>query len=103
MKNIHLFTAITGVTLLAASSAFAGQWDGNPELESSILNDLDRPAYVGTSLSDTRKRVYVHGTPNAGFPNHEIDETGYAVGTAGPDNGHGDAYGSILFDVGALR
>jgi hypothetical protein len=47
--------------------------------------------------------VYVHGTPNAAFPNPEIDETGYAVGTAGPDKGHGDAYGSILFDVDALR
>ena len=103
MKNIHLFTAITEVTLLAASSAFAGQWDGNPELESSILNDLDRPAYVGTSLSDTRKRVHIHGAPNAAFPNHEIDETGYVVGMAGPEKGHGDAYGSILFDVGALR
>ena len=103
MKITCLLTAITGATLLAASSAFAGPWDGNPELESSILNDLDRPAYVGTSLSDTRKRVYVHGTPNAAFPNPEIDETGYAVGTAGPDNGHGDAYGSILFDVDALR
>lgn len=103
MKITHLIAVVMGTAALAATSAFAGPWDGNPELESSILNDLDRPAYVGTSLSDTRKRVYVHGTPNAVFPNHDIDETGYAVGTAGPDKGHGDAYGSILFDVDALH
>ncbi len=103
MKITRLITVVMGTAALAATSAFAGQWDGNPDMESSILNDLDRPAYVGTSLSGTRKRVYVHGTPNAAFPNPEIDETGYAVGTAGPDKGHGDAYGSILFDVGALR
>lgn len=103
MKITRLITAAMGTVALAATSAFAGPWDGNPELESSILNDLDRPAYVGTSLSDTRKRVYIHGTPNAAFPNPEIDETGYVVGTAGPDKGHGEVYGSILFDVGALR
>lgn len=101
MKNIHLFTAITGATMLVATSAFAGPY-GNPDLESGILNDQDRPAYVGTGLPDARKRVYI-GTPSEAFPNPDADETGYVVGTAGPEKGRGDEYGSILFDVGAMR
>lgn len=103
MKNIHLFTAAIGAALLAAAPAFAGPWDFNPDTAGGILEDLDRPAYVGTSLPDTRKRVHIGGTPNPAFPNHDIDETGYVVGTAGPEKGHGDEYGSVLFDVGALR
>lgn len=103
MKNIHLFTTITGATMLVASSVFAGQWDGHPDMESSILNDLTSPAYVGTSLADTRKHVHIGGTPNPAFPNRDIDETGYVVGTTGPEKGNIDNYGSVLFDVGALR
>lgn len=59
----------------------AGQWD-NPDMEGSILNDLDRPAYVGTGLSETRARVHVYGAPGT-FPNPDIDETGFVTGTAG--------------------
>jgi len=104
MKNTLLsFTAITGATMLVASLSFAGHWDGNPDMESSILNDLDRPGYVGTSFSDTRKRIHIGGGPNSAFPNHDVDETGYVAGTAGPEKGHGETYGSVLFDVGALR
>lgn len=103
MKNTHLITAVIGAAMMATTPAFAGPWDGHPDMESSILNDLDRPAYVGTSLPDTRKRLHIGGAPNPAFPNHDIDETGYVVGTTGPEKGHGDQYGSILFDVGTLR
>jgi len=102
MKITHLITAVMGAAALAATSAIAGPWD-NPDTAGSILEDLDRPGYVGTSLPDTRKRVHIGGTPSQAFPNHDIDETGFAVGTAGPEKGYGDMYGSVLFDVGALR
>lgn len=101
MKNTYLFTAIIGATALATASAFAGQWDGHPDMESSILNNQTPPAYVGTSLSGTSKRINI-SSPNSAFPNHDVDETGYAVGTAGPEKGNTDNYGSVLFDVGAL-
>jgi hypothetical protein len=104
MKNtLLIFAAATGATMLVASSSFASHWDGHPDMESSILNDHDRPGYVGTSLSDTRKRIHIGSGPTPAFPNHDVDETGYVVGTAGPEKGHGDTYGSVLFDVGALR
>jgi hypothetical protein len=106
MKNLSHIAAMAGLLgagalLLAAAPAVAGQWD-NPDMEGSILNDLDRPAYVGTGLSETRARVHVYGAPGA-FPNPDIDETGFVIGTAGPEKGDGDLYGSILYDVGALQ
>lgn len=102
MKISHLIKAVIGLSALAATSGFAGQWD-NPDTAGGILNDLDRPAYVGTSLSDTSKRMQIGSAPNPAFPNHDIDETGYVVGAAGPEKGSGEMYGSVLFDVGALR
>lgn len=103
MKSTHLIAAAIGAAMMATTPAFAGPWDGHPDLENSILNDLDRTAYMGTSLPDMRMRQHIVGLPNAAFPNHDIDETGYVVGTAGPEKGYGDEYGSVLFDVGALR
>lgn len=108
MKNLNHSAIMTGLLgagallMLAATPAIAGPYDGHPDLESSILNDLDRPAYVGTGLAETRARVYVYGAPGA-FPNPDIDQTGFVTGTAGPEKGDGDLYGSILFDVGALQ
>ncbi|MBN8770561.1 MAG: hypothetical protein J0I46_03260 [Thiobacillus sp.] len=102
MKIAHLITALIGAAALAATSAFAGPWDFNPDTAGGIMEDLERPGYVGTSLPDTRKRIHID-VPNSAFPDHDRDETGYVVGTAGPEKGHGDEYGSVLFDVGALR
>ena len=103
MKITCLITAVMGAAALAATSAFAGPWDFNPDTAGGIMEDLDRPGYVGTSLPDTRKRIHIGGEPNPAFPNHDVDETGYVVGTAGPEKGHGDTYGSVMYDVGALR
>jgi hypothetical protein len=64
---------------------------------------LDTPAYVGTSLSDTRKRVFISGQPSSAFPDYDKDETGYPVGTAEAKPGQGDQYGLDLFDVGTSR
>jgi hypothetical protein len=106
MKNLKHHAAMAGLLgagalLLAAAPAVAGRYDGHPDLEHSILNDLDRPAYVGTGL-ETRARVRVYPT-SAAFPNPDIDQTGFATGMAGPEEGVGDMQGSILYDVGALR
>ncbi len=102
MKTTHLYASIIGAGMFAISSAFAGPWDGNPDMESSILNELDRPAYVGTGLQETRARVYIYGALGSSFLSHDIDQTGFVVGTSGPEKGHGDRYGSVLVDVGAL-
>jgi hypothetical protein len=108
MKNLTLKTLAAGLgasalLMIAAPPAIAGQWDGEPDLEMSILNDdLSRPAYVGTGMSD-RARVYIYPSRDSAFPNQDVDLTGFATGTAGPEKGDGDLYGSILFDVGAWR
>jgi len=106
MKNLNHSLILAGLLgagalLMVAMPASAGEWD-NPDMEGSILNDLDRPAYVGTGLSETSPRVYIYGSSGA-FPNPDIDHTGFAVGTAGPEKGDGDLYGSVLFDVGTLQ
>lgn len=110
MKNLNLSAVSAGLLgagallMLAATPTIAGQWDGHPDLESSILNDdLDRPAYVGTGLSEPRARVYIYPARDSAFPNHDIDQTGFVTGMAGPEKGDGDLYGSILFDVGAWQ
>lgn len=109
MKTLMRSAMMAGVlgagALLMATPATAGQWDGHPDLESSILNDRDRPAYVGTGMSETRARVFVPGVYDAAgaFPNHEIDQNGFVTGMSGPEKGDSDNYGSILFDVGAWK
>lgn len=107
MKNLKSRMVAAGLLgasalLMAVTPAGAGRWDGHPDLEQSILNDLERPDYVGTGLSETRSHIHVYATSRA-FPNPDIDETGFATGMAGPEKGDADLYGSVLFDVGAMR
>jgi len=107
MKNLKHNANLAGLLgaaallMLAANPASAAEWD-NPDMEGSILNDLDQPTYVGTGLSETRARVHIYGAPGS-FPNPDIDQTGFVTGTAGPEKGDGDQYGSILFDVGEMQ
>jgi hypothetical protein len=106
MKNLNHSSIMAGLLgagalLMAAIPASAGEWD-NPDMEGTILNDLDRPAYVGTGLSETSPRVYIYGSSGA-FSDLDMDHTGFAIGAAGPEKGDGDLYGSALFDVGALQ
>lgn len=107
MKNTALKGVVAGLMgvgalLMTAMPASASHWDGHPDLESSILNDHG-PAYMGTGLADTRKRVFIYGAPDSAFRNSDLDQTGFAVGTAGPEKGEGATYGSILYDVGSMR
>lgn len=95
-----LLAAVTTAVLLS-TPAQADNWP-NPDLYGDILHDVQKADYVGTSLPDTRKRLFV-SAPNPHFPNPDVDETGYVIGTAGPEKGYGDEYGSIMFDIGARR
>jgi hypothetical protein len=107
MKSTHLFPAILSAAMLVSTPAFAAQsityeaWEPSA-MDAPAANAPDRSAYVGTSLSDTRARLHV-GSPSKAFPNTDVDETGYVVGSAGPEKGNTDIYGSILFDVGTFR
>ena len=103
MKHTFTFTSLVVAGLLATTPVFAAdQWVA-PETEGAISHDMERTGYVGTSLSDTRSRIHVFGEPNSAFPNHAIDESGFVIGTSGPEKGEGDLYGSVLYDVGAME
>lgn len=94
MRTIASIPAAFAVAMMA-STAQAGVWD-NPDTMGGILHTLERPGYVGTSLADHRARLSVQRA-NPAFPNGDIDETGFAVGTAGPEGGHGDLYGHVVY------
>lgn len=101
MTRTTLFTTLIAVGLLAAPPTFAGQWEGNVDLQGSILNDLDKLAFVGTGFSVASPRIDAYSGLTAG--NVDIDHSGFAIGYAGPERsygpwGHGnvDAYGTVL-------
>jgi hypothetical protein len=97
MTRTNKFASLIAASLLATASAIAGPWDGHNELEQSILNDLDKPAYVGTSASEARQRVDAY---QGGFSrNPDLDQSSFAVGAAGPERGQGDSYGWIVLDI----
>lgn len=103
MKSTTLITSLIASGLLA-TSAFAGTyWGGksNSDAYGYVLNDLNKPAFVGTSFSVASPRI----DPYNGFTvgNVDIDQSGFAIGAAGPESsfgpwGHGnqDAYGTVL-------
>ena len=103
MKRATLITSLIASGLLA-TSAFAGNFwagEGNPDAYGHVLNDMDKPAFVGTGFSMASPR---HDAYN-GFTrsNLDIDQSGYAIGGAGPERsygpwGHGnqDVYGTVL-------
>lgn len=95
MKRSTIFTGLAAGVLIT-SPAFAGQWDGNFDLQGSILNDLDKPAYVGTSAAEAMPRIDIYGA----FAGPDLDASGFAVGRAGPEKGQGDTYGWAVLDVG---
>lgn len=96
MKTTTLFTSFIATGLLAAAPAFAGQWEGNLDMQGSILNDLDKPTFVGTGMAVAKPSVNIYGA----FAGPDIDASGFAVGSAGREKGHGDTYGWVVHDVG---
>lgn len=96
MKTTTHFASIIATALLATAPAFAGQWDGNPEVHQSIINELDLPQYVGTGMSADQPRFDIY---NGAFHGPDIDARGFTVGSAAPELGHGDKYGWAVLDV----
>jgi hypothetical protein len=103
MKHTFTLSSLVVAGLLASAPVFGvDQWV-DAEAEGGVSRDMERSGYVGTSLSDTRSRIYVFGAPNSAFPNPDIDETGFVIGTSDPKKGEDELYGSILYDVGTLE
>ena len=97
MTRTIRFASLIAAGLLAATSAFAGPWDGHNEMQQSILNDLDKPDFVGTSMAESRPRISVY--QGAFSRNSDLDQSGFAVGAAHPERGQGDSYGWIVLDI----
>lgn len=95
-----LLTGLIASSLAATSSAFAGYWDSNPEMQFSIINDYEKPAFVGTGLMTDRERTDPYGPALVG--NSDIDLRGFVEGPASREKGVGDQYGSILVEIKAL-
>jgi len=100
MKSTKLFTSLIATGLLVATSAFAGPYwggDSNSDAYGYVLNDLDKPAFVGTGFSVASPRIDAYNGFTAG--NRDIDQSGFAIGSAGPEKGKGDNYGWVVLDV----
>lgn len=98
MKTTTLFTSLMTATLLASTPVFADSFGaGNNDLYGYIVNDLDKPAFVGTSMVTAQTRVDAYSGFTSG--NADIDQSGFAIGAAGPEKGHVDNYGWAVLDV----
>lgn len=91
MNRTHTFLG-AAILVLATSPVFANDWDGNPDMQQSILND-HAGGFVGTGFSPGK------------LERGSGDTYGWAVldvqasdvrASAGPEKGMGDAYGTIL-------
>lgn len=99
MKSATLITSLIASGLLA-TSAFAGTYwggDSNPDAYGHILNDLDKPAFVGTGFSVASPSIDPYNGFTTGSP--DIDQSGFAIGSGRPEKGHGDNYGWVVHDA----
>lgn len=95
MKRTHTILG-TAILALATTSVFAGQWDDNPDMKQSILNDITSSGFVGTSFSSAKPE---RGSGDA-YGWVVLDaQAGDVRASAGPEKGSGDSYGSILNDL----
>lgn len=103
MKRTTLITSLIASSLLATSAFASTYWggDSNSDAHGYILNDLDKPVFMGTGLSVASARSDAYNGFTRGNP--DIDQSGFAIGATGPDSsygpwGHGnsDAYGTVL-------
>ena len=98
MTRATLLTSLIVAGLLAASSSFAGVLGGNNlDTQGHILNDIDKPGYVGTSMVASQARFDAYHGAQAGNP--DLDQNGFAIGNAGSERGRGDQYGWVVLDV----
>jgi hypothetical protein len=94
-------TTLIAAGLLAAGPAFAEIWgSGNVDAYGTILNDLDKPAMVGTGMAAARPNVKPFFGAFAGNPDISVD--GFFRGMADPEGygpwgqGNSDTYGTVL-------
>ncbi len=98
MKTTTLFTSLITATLLASTPAFAGTLGaGNGDLYGHVVLDQNYPSFVGTSMAIAQTRVDAYNGFTSG--NSDIDQSGFAIGGAGPEKGHVDNYGWAVLDV----
>lgn len=101
MKNTALLTSLIATGLLLASPASAASVEpfGGPTVDTSghIIYDLDKTAFVGTGLAVARPSLDAYNGFTSG--NHDIDQSGFAIGRAGPERGQGDNYGWVVHDL----
>jgi hypothetical protein len=97
-RNAHIVT-LAALALLAAPSVSAGVFgEGNADVQDTVLNDLEKPAYMGTGLSADSPSIDIYHGAFAGDLDGRI-----AVGAAGPEKsfgpwgeGNSDAYGTVI-------
>ncbi len=94
MKRTYTFLSAV-VLALATSSVFAHDWDGNPDMQQSILND-HTSGFVGTGLSASK--LERGGADNYGSILLDV-QAGDIRPAAAAEKGIGDSYGSILNDL----
>ncbi|MDP2787416.1 MAG: hypothetical protein Q8O79_05005 [Pseudomonadota bacterium] len=87
--------ALAGTLAFATTSAFARDWDDNPDMRQSILND-HAGGFVGTGFSPAKLERGVGGT--YGWVVLDV-QAGDIKPSAGPEKGYGDTYGSVLNDL----
>lgn len=98
MKRTTLITSLIASGLLA-TSAFAGTYWGGESSDTYgyVLNDLNKPAFMGTGFSVASPRIDAYSGLTRG--NADIDQSGFTIGAAGPEKGHGETYGWVVLDV----
>lgn len=96
MKAFIPFAVLAfATTAFTTTSAFAHDWDGNPDMQQSILNDHSS-GFVGTGFSPARLE---RGSGDTyGWAVLDV-QAGDVRASAGPEKGKGDTYGSILNDL----
>ena len=95
MKRINSFLGAVVLTL-AAAPVFANDWDDNPDMRQSILNDHSS-GYVGTGFSPGKLE---RGSGDTyGWAVLDV-QAGDIRPSAGSEKGFGDTYGSTLNDLG---
>lgn len=95
MNRKHTFLG-AAILALSAAPVLAHDWDGNRDMEQSVLND-HTSGFVGASLSPGK---FERGTGDTyGWAVLDV-QAGEIRASSRLEKGKGDAYGSILNDMG---
>lgn len=100
MKRSHTHLA-AAILAIAAAPVFAHDWDGNPDMAQSILNDHSS-GFVGTGFSPAKLERGSGDTYGWIVLDVQAGESHVPHKSAdghGPEKGFGDTYGSVLNDL----